>query len=122
FSAIAKEYSKDPTASAGGEIKEWLYDNDLLDQVLKKNIFKLQPEEISGVFEYEGGYYVVKLRQKEDIKQKTFEEVKAQLKEVLLDEKHHVKEAELENELLEKSQLVIYNSSLRKMLKEATIN
>lgn len=122
FAAIAKEYSNDPTASAGGKIKEWLYDNDLLDQVLKKNIFKLQPEEISGVFEYEGGYYVVKLRQKEDKKQKTFEEVKAQLKEVLLDEKHLVKEAELENELLEKSQLVIYNSSLRKMLKEATIN
>lgn len=119
FGAIAKEYSDDPTASVGGEIKGWLYDNDLLDPVLKKNIFKLQPEEISGVFEYEGGYYVVKLRQKEDKKQKTFEEVKAQLKEALLDEKHYVKEAELEKELLKKSQLVIYNSSLRKMLKEA---
>jgi len=119
FATVAKEYSNDPTASAGGELNEWLYDKNL-DPVLKENIFKLQPNEISDVFEYEGGYYVVKLRQKEAQKQMSFEEVKEQLKETLLDEKHHEKEAGLEDELLKKSQLVIYDSSLRKMLKEQT--
>ena len=120
FAAVAKEYSNAPTASAGGEQNEWLYDENI-DPVLKENIFKLRTDEISNVFEYEGGYYVVKLRQKEDKKQKNFEEVNEQLKEALLDEKHHKKEAELEDELLKKSQLVIYDSSLRKMLKEQTM-
>lgn len=119
FAAIAKEYSNDPTASTGGELSEWLYDEHL-DPVLKDNIFKLKTDEISDVFEYEGGYYVVKMRQKEDQKQKTFEEVKEQLKEALLDEKHHKMEADLEDELLKKSQLVIYESSLKKMLKGQT--
>ena len=120
FAAVAKEYSNDPTATTGGEINQWLYDDAYFDPVLKKNIFKLKADEISEVFAYEGGYYVIKLRQKEDKKQKTFEEVKEQLKEALLDEKHHQKEAGLEEELLKKSQLVIYDSSLKKLLKEQT--
>jgi len=120
FAALAKEFSNDPTAPLGGELNEWLYDDSRLDPLLAKSIFKLQPDEVSSLFEYEGGYYVVKLRQKEDKRQRTFEEVKEQIKESLLDEKHHKKEAELEDELLKKSQLVIYDSSLRKMLKEQT--
>jgi len=120
FAALAKEYSNDPTAPLGGELNEWLYDDAHLDPLLTKNIFKLQPDEVSNVFEYKGGYYVVKLRQKEDKRQSTFDEVKEQIKEALLDEKHYKKEAELEDELLKKSQLVIYDSSLRKMLEEQT--
>lgn len=120
FSTVAQEYSDDPTASAGGEVKQWIYDDDHLDPVFKKNIFKLQINGTSSVFEYEGGYYIVKLEQKEDKKQKTYDEVKEQIKQALQDEKHHKKEAALEDELLKKSQLVIYNSTLKQMLKEET--
>lgn len=119
FAVVAKEYSNDPTAPAGGELSEWLY-QEHLDPVLEENIFKLKPDEISDVFEYQGGYYVVKMRQKEEQRQKTFEETKEQLKEALLDEKHHKMEAELEDELFKKSQLVIYDSSLKRMLKGQT--
>ncbi len=118
FAAVAKKYSNDMTASVGGELNEWIYDDDYLDPLLKKKIFSLQIGEVSDVFEYAGGYYIFKLRQKEDERQKTFEEVRDQIKESLMDKQHHVKEAELEDELLKKSQLVIYNSSLRTMLKE----
>lgn len=120
FAAAAKEYSSDSTASAGGELNEWIYDDAHLDPMLKKNIFNLKKDEVSAVFEYEGGYYIVKLRQKEEKKQRTLEEVKEELKQALMDEKHYTMEAELEDELLKKSQLVIYNSSLKKMLKEQT--
>ncbi len=120
FAAVAKEYSSDPSASAGGELSGWIFDDAYLAPVLKKNIFNLKQDEVGNVFEFEGGYYVVKLRLKEDKKQKTFDEVKEQLKEALMDEKHHKMEAELEDELLKKSKLVIYNSSLKKMLKEQT--
>jgi parvulin-like peptidyl-prolyl isomerase len=120
FSAIAKEYSNDPTASAGGEVKPWIYDDDHLGPVFKKNISKLQINEISNVFEYESGYFIVKLQQKEDKKQKIFDEVKEQLKQALQDEQHRKKEAALEDELLTKSQLVIYNSSIKQVLKEET--
>lgn len=117
FAAIAKEYSSDFTA-AGGEVKNWLYDTERTDPILRKTIFTLQPDEVSGVFEYKGGYYVVKLRQKEDKRQRSFEEVKEQLKKALLDEKHHKMEVTLEDELLTKAQLVIYDSSLRTLPKE----
>ena len=119
FAAIAKEYSSDPKAAALGEGKNWLYDNEHVDPVLKKNIFILQPEEVSGVFEYKGGYYIVKLWQKEEKRQQSFEEVKEKLKKALLDEKHRSREADLEAELLTKAQLVIYDSSLKSLLKEA---
>lgn len=118
FAVIAQEYSNDLTASIGGELKQWLYDTERMDPILRKNIFTLQPDEISSVFEYEGGYYIVKLRQKADKRQRTFDEVKEQLKKVLLNEKHHKKEADLGDELLTKSQLVIYDSSLRTLLNE----
>jgi parvulin-like peptidyl-prolyl isomerase len=118
FAEVAKEYSSDATASAGGELNEWIFDDAYLDPVLRRNIFNLKQDEVGNAFEYEGGYYVVKLRQKEDKKQRTLEEVREELKEALTDEKHHKMEAELEDELLRKSQLVIYNSTLKKMLKE----
>ncbi|MFT9496693.1 peptidylprolyl isomerase, partial [Anaerosolibacter sp.] len=122
FATIAKEYSEDFTASVGGEINEWIYDDDYLDPLLKKKIFSLQTGQVSNVFEYEGGYYIFKLRKKEEERQRNFDEVEEQIKEGLLDEKHHIREAELEDELLAKSQLLIYNSSLRKMLKEQSNN
>lgn len=118
FAAIAREYSSDSSAATGGEVKNWLHDTERLDPLLRKTIFTLQPDELSGVFEYKGGYYIVKLRQKEDKKQRPFEEVKEQLKKALLDEKHHKREADLEAELLTKAQLVIYDSSLKTLLKE----
>lgn len=118
FAEVAKEYSSDATASAGGELNEWIFDDAYLDPALRRNIFILKQDEVGNAFEYEGGYYVVKLRQKEDKKQRTLEEVREELKEALTDEKHHKMEAELEDELLRKSQLVIYNSTLKKMLKE----
>lgn len=118
FAVVAREYSSDPTASAGGELKAWIYDSEHVAPVLRENIFKLQPDAISNVFEYKGEYYIVKLRQKEDKRQKTFDEVKELIKGHLLDEKHREKEAKLEDELLKKAQLVIYDSSLRSMLKE----
>lgn len=118
FAAVAREYSSDPTAAAGGELKQWVYDSERFDQILRENIFKLQPDEISNVFEYKGEYYIVKLRQKEDKRQRTFDELKEMIKGHLLDEKHREKEAKLEEELLKKAQLAIYDSSLRTMLKE----
>ena len=122
FVVVAKEYSNDFTASTGGDIKSWLYDIERLDPFLRKMVFSLQPGEVSGVFEYKGGYYLVKLRQKEDSRQLPFEDVKEELKKALLDEKHHKKEADMETELLTKAQLVIYNSSLKTMLQEKNKN
>lgn len=118
FAAIAKEYSSDSSAATGGEVKNWLYDTERIDPILRKTIFALQPNEVSGIFEFKGGYYIVKLRQKEEKRQRPFEEVKEQLKKALLDEKHHKREADLEAELLAKTQLVIYDSSLKTLLME----
>lgn len=120
FSTIAKEYSSDATAARGGEYDEWIYDDSYLDPILQENIFNLQENEISDVFEYEEGYYIIQVRQKQEKEQRPFEEVKEEIKEALLDEKHHAREAELEEELFKQSQLVIYDSSLKKLIKEQT--
>jgi parvulin-like peptidyl-prolyl isomerase len=64
----------------------------------------------------QGGLYIFKVREKEEAKELSFDEVKEDIKNHLLDEKHLEMEGNLENELLEKSKLIIYDKTLRVLL------
>lgn len=118
FSTVAREYSKDITAMAGGAINQWLYNDGHLEPVLKENIFKLKVNDISEIFESHNSFIIIKLNQKEDKVQKSFDEVKSHIKEELREEKHIEKTKALQDELLKKSNLIIYDSSLKQLLKE----
>jgi parvulin-like peptidyl-prolyl isomerase len=116
FGEVAKQYSEDATASIGGVIDEWLSKENLpID--FSKVIFSLKVNEVSPVFSNQGGLYIVKIVEKEEERKQSFEEVEEAIKEYLLDEKHIEMEANLEKELLEKSQLTIYKKTLRALLK-----
>jgi parvulin-like peptidyl-prolyl isomerase len=89
-----------------------------MEHDLHQVIFKLKPDETSDIFEFADSFLIVKMRQKEDRKQMAFEEAKSQIKELLRMKKHHERTLSLQDELLKKSKLVIYGSSLKEMLKE----
>lgn len=116
FSEVAKQYSEDATASTGGVIDDWL-NEEYLPPDIAKIILSLKANEVSSVMQSQGGLYIVKIREKEEQRKQRFDEVKEAIKNHLLDEKHLEMEADLERELLEKSELTIYNKTLRALLK-----
>jgi parvulin-like peptidyl-prolyl isomerase len=123
FVAVAKEFSEDRNASSGGELGQWIYEGashlgEMMEHDLHETIFKLRPDETSNIFEFADSFFIVKIRQKEDKRQMAFEEAKSHIKELLRMKKHHEKTSALQDELLKKSKLVIYDSSLKEMLKE----
>ncbi|PKM56004.1 MAG: hypothetical protein CVV00_01645 [Firmicutes bacterium HGW-Firmicutes-5] len=115
FSEVVKQYSDDATAATGGVIDEWLIEEHLSPEFAKA-IFSLNVNEVSPMIKSQGGLYIFKVREKEEAKELSFDEVKEDIKNHLLDEKHLEMEGNLENELLEKSKLIIYDKTLRVLL------
>ena len=58
------------------------------------------------------------MQRKEERRQQTFEEAKPKIKELLSAYRHQERTIELQDELLEKSKLIIYDYVLRQMLRE----
>ena len=94
-----------------------LYRNHL-DAELAEMIFSLEAGEISDAALVHGGYYIFQLVSKQAEEQKALEEVKEDIISHINDERHHELEAEMEDMLLEQSNLIIYEKTLRKMMKE----
>jgi len=117
FSEVAKQYSEDSSASTGGEMSGALYQEYLPEQ-LGTEIFNLKSGETSGVIDYSYGYYIVKMRERTEEKQLTYEESKETIQAHMNEEKHSKLESEMETLLLEKADLTIYDRTLRKLLKK----
>ena len=123
FAQAAKEYSEDWTSRSGGESNQWIYEGasyfgEMIEHGFHKVVFKLKPEEVSKVFDFMGHFFIVKMRQKEKKRQQTFEEANPHIKEGLSVYKHQERTLELQDELLKKANLVIYDSVLKQMLRE----
>lgn len=123
FASVAKEYSEDWTASMGGRLSRWIYEGgshlgEMIEHGFHRVIFKLEPGEASKVFEFGAGFFIVQMRQKEERRRQAFEEAKPAIKELLSAHKHQERTLELQDELLEKSKLIIYDYALRQMLRE----
>ena len=117
FAEVAKQYSEDGSAENGGDVEGELYRNHL-DAELAEMIFSLEAGEISDAALVHGGYYIFQLVSKQAEEQKALEEVKEDIISHINDERHHELEAEMEDMLLEQSNLIIYEKTLRKMMKE----
>lgn len=123
FSSVAKEYSEDWTASKGGEVEQWIYEGasrlgEMIEHEFHDIIFKLKQGETSEIFEFADNFFIVKMRKKEEKRQLSLEEAKPHIKELLSIDKHHERTARLQDEFLKKSNLVIYDKTLKQMLKE----
>ncbi|WP_367567657.1 peptidyl-prolyl cis-trans isomerase [Lacrimispora sp.] len=117
FAQVAKQYSEDGTAEAGGEMEDWFYQGYLAPE-LDSSFFSLKPDEISPVIESQGGLYIVKVREKEERRIRTYEESAEEIAAHIKEQNHIELEKQMEKKILEKAKLTIYDKTLRNLLKE----
>jgi parvulin-like peptidyl-prolyl isomerase len=87
FAASAKKYSQDPNASTGGDIG-WFKKGDIKPE-FERVAMTLKLNEISDVFQTDVGLHIIKKTAEENMPPKTFNEVSAQIKNMLELKKHN---------------------------------
>lgn len=86
FAELAKEHSEDPGSKRdGGEIRGWS-DKGRFVPPFEVAAYALKPGEISELVRTRFGYHIIKLHEKREARQKSFEEVKAGLVSALRQE------------------------------------
>jgi peptidyl-prolyl cis-trans isomerase D len=85
FASLAKQHSESETAQMGGELG-WLQ-RGTIDEFFEKPLFSLKAGELSGLVKGPAGFYIFKAEEVKEEKQKTFEEVRDQIHQVLKKEK-----------------------------------
>jgi parvulin-like peptidyl-prolyl isomerase len=85
FATLAKQYSESATASKGGELG-WVQTGTLEDS-LQGPLFSLKGGETSGLLKGTAGFYILKAEEVVEEKQRSLEEVKDQIAQVLKREK-----------------------------------
>jgi len=83
--SLAKQYSESETASKGGDMG-WIQ-KGAVDELLQTALFSLKAGEISGVVKGMEGFYILKADEVTEEKQKSFDEVKDQILQLLKKEK-----------------------------------
>jgi len=79
FAALAKKYSQDPgSAQHGGDLG--FVEKDKLADGIGDILFSLKPGEIKGPVRTRYGFHILKLEEKQDSKEKPFEEVSEAIK------------------------------------------
>ncbi|TZE81374.1 peptidylprolyl isomerase [Calorimonas adulescens] len=94
FAALAKQYSEDEaTKDNGGSLGEFTY----YEQPTEISIaaFALQPGEISSLIKANDGYHIIKVSDKKVYPVKPFDEVKAEIKDLVLSNKRDEKFSQL---------------------------
>jgi len=122
FAAIAREYSDDPSATGGGELESWIYDENLHaggEQAPEfyRTVFKLQNGQLSDIFEFSRNFWLVKMKENVPSRQMTLAEARPMIEVYVRTMKHQERMMELQSELLEKSQLVIKDHVLSRKLR-----
>ncbi len=121
FAKVAKEYSEDWTATRGGKMDRWIYEGgshlgELMEHGFHRYVFGLKVGQVSDFFEFSNNFWIVKLREHRPSIQQTFEEARPAVEAFLRQFKHQQRMNELQNELLVKSQLIIRDFILSRML------
>ncbi|UCE51402.1 MAG: peptidyl-prolyl cis-trans isomerase [Desulfobacterales bacterium] len=124
FAEVARKYSEDQeTAVKGGRLDVDVYEcrnaiEFMLMHGFHKQIFKLNPGDISDIFEFENNYYIVQIRELEARKQLALEDVREKVKEDLYTAEHQKVMENWEDELLKAAGFKIYDQVLQQMLAE----
>ncbi|MCX7903711.1 MAG: peptidylprolyl isomerase [Caloramator sp.] len=88
FEDLAKKYSIDPgSKDKGGNLGDIYYNDDNYDKTFLTNAIALPVGKISPIVKTQFGYHIIKVNKKEEYRLKSFDEVKNQVKEVVLEQK-----------------------------------
>ncbi len=85
FASLARQYSQSPSASKGGDLG-WV-EEGTVEESLQKALFSTKAGELSGVVRGRAGFYIFKIEEVMEEKQKSLEEVRDQILQSLKREK-----------------------------------
>lgn len=85
FAALAKEYSEDSSAAQGGDLG--YFGRGQMVPPFEEAAFSLEVNEISDLVESQYGYHIIKVTDKKEADIPSFEEVKDQVREIVLNQK-----------------------------------
>ncbi len=124
FAEVAKGYSEDPdTAAKGGELDRWLGESgdpmaELFEHPLHEELLGLKVGEISPILPLGDSYYLFQVRERQESRQRPFEEAKEVVAQDLKARKHAELTANMERQLLERMQLRMYDGRIQGLLAE----
>jgi parvulin-like peptidyl-prolyl isomerase len=116
FAEVARLYSEDYSAEAGGEIDQWVVQGHL-PRDLDNAIFALKAGETSKAINSQNVIYIIKINERIEEEQINYDEAKVAVVAHLKEEQHSKLQQEMETSLFEEAEFAVYNRTLRKLLK-----
>jgi len=111
FAALAKEKSKCPSKEKGGDLG--LASKGQMVPEFEAAALSLEPGKISDVVKTQFGYHIIRLEEKQPSKERSFEEVKEQVKQTLLPLKQKEYFEAMIKELKNKNKVVVHEEVLQ---------
>lgn len=107
FAELAKKNSIDVmTRDNGGDLG--LKGKADLASELADPVFKLKAGEVSDVIEYKGNFYIIKVEEKKEARQKSYDETKEEIRQILLSQKQKKAYDKWMSKLKAKAKIVKY--------------
>ncbi len=111
FATLAKEKSKDPSKEKGGDLG--FFSKGQLIPEFEQAALALEVGRISGVVKTKFGYHIIKLEEKQPAKERTLEEAKDSIRQMLLSAKQKECFEALLKDLRAKNKVVIHKEVLQ---------
>ena len=106
FAALAKEKSKCPSKDKGGDLG-FVSKGQTVPE-FEQAVFALQPGQMSGVVKTQFGYHIIKVTEKQPEKAMALNDIKDQLKQMLIGDMQKAKFEQLLKDLKDKNKVVVY--------------
>jgi peptidyl-prolyl cis-trans isomerase C len=124
FATVAREVSEErETAQKGGEVDGWFTHPggalmDLESHVAYTHILSLRPGEVSDVIPLAGRYYIVKVRERQELPPLPFDRVKDGVRTDVIRDRHREVLERMERELVKRMNLVVHEDRVSEVLAE----
>ncbi|OGB99714.1 MAG: hypothetical protein A3G35_11535 [candidate division NC10 bacterium RIFCSPLOWO2_12_FULL_66_18] len=124
FATVAREVSEErETAQKGGEVDGWFTHPggalmDLESHVAYTHISSLRAGEVSDVIPMGERYYIVKVRERQELPPLPFDRVKDEVRADVVRERHREVLARMERELVKRMNLVVHEDRVSEVLAE----
>ena len=124
FGEVAREYSEDrATAAQGGALDRWITESndpmaEAFEHPLHEALFPLNPGEVSPILTLGDSYYLFQITDKQEARQRSFEEAQELVQRDLEAHKHAELSRSMQRQLADRMQLQVYDGRLASVLGE----